>query len=323
MAFEIREASRSHAKPLVGLYSESGAGKTYTALLLARGFVGPAGRICMIETESGRGEAYADKNEYPEIGGYSVLSLRDDFSPKNYGEAIKQVEQGGFDALIIDSASHEWEGAGGVLDMASKNEAAGKKGMLIWQGPKIDHQKHFMLKFMQTPLSLVILCMRAKYPMTGSGSNLKRSEILEPKQSEDILYEMFVHGWIEKGSHNFKPTKITAKSLHEVFPDGRPITLDTGRRLAQWAKGQPTAAATPAATATPGATDTPDPLAKEKALANDIRAAIKEATDYQGLLDLWEIGYRSDIETVRSASQKAYDSLKEIFDLRITELGEN
>ena len=72
MSFSFRPAERSQAKPLIGLYAESGCGKTYSALLLARGFVGSAGKIGMIETEAGRGEAYADIVP----GGYDVASLR-------------------------------------------------------------------------------------------------------------------------------------------------------------------------------------------------------------------------------------------------------
>ena len=93
MTYQVRPASRSQAKPLIGIYSESGCGKTYSALLLARGYAGPDGRIIMIETESGRGEAYADPIEYPEIGGYDVISMRDNFSPAEYGKAITAAEQ--------------------------------------------------------------------------------------------------------------------------------------------------------------------------------------------------------------------------------------
>lgn len=241
MAYQFRPAARSEAKPLIGLYSTSGAGKTYSALLLARGFVGPTGRIGMIETESGRGEAYADPSEYPEIGGYEVLSLREDFSPKAYGEAISAAETEHLDALIIDSASHEWEGFGGVLGMAAKNQADGKRGPLVWQQPKMDHAKHFMLRFMQTPVPLVILCMRAKFPMTekpkpGGGKDWVRSEELKPIQADDILFEMFVHGWIDQ-AHAFHVTKCTAKGLQSVFVDGKPITVETGRGLAAWASG--------------------------------------------------------------------------------------
>lgn len=235
--FAFRPAKRSNAKPLIGLYSESGCGKTYSALLLARGFVGPKGRIGMIETEAGRGEAYADPKEYPEIGGYDVLPLHGDFSPENYGKAITTAETGKYDALIIDSASHEWEGQGGVLQMAAAREASGSKGQLIWQKPKIDHQRHFMLRFMQTPIPLVILCMRAKYPMEKNGSDWARSKILEPKQSDDILFEMFVHGWID-ADHKFHRTKATAKALEPVFVDNQLLSIATGEKLASWSRGE-------------------------------------------------------------------------------------
>jgi len=308
MNYEIREGSRSHAKPLIGLYAESGTGKTYSALLMARGFVGPQGRICMIETESGRGEAYADKNEYPEIGGYDVLSMRDNFSPENYGQAIAAVEKGKYDALIIDSASHEWEGAGGVLDKAAENMKT-KKGLLVWQEPKISHQKNFMLKFMQTPLPLVILCMRAKYPMIEVYNEQKgrkepqRSDILEPKQSEDILYEMFVHGWIDK-AHKFHPTKVTASSLKPVFPDGGMLSIETGQKLAQWAKG---VSATPAQSSAPELT----PIQKT---TNRIALAIDSCLNAIDLESCWNEDYKDDIALVQIEKPKFYDALKTKYD---------
>src|SRR5271157_2791359 len=110
----FRKAVASEAKPLIGLYAESGCGKTKSALLLAKGFADDMSKVGMIETESGRGEAYASE---PDVGGYQVLSLRKEFSPKLYGEAIALAETMKLQVLIIDSASHEWEGVGGVLDM--------------------------------------------------------------------------------------------------------------------------------------------------------------------------------------------------------------
>ncbi len=264
----IREAQRASAKPLMGLYGESESGKTYTALLVARGFVGPTGRICMIETEAGRGESYAEPSEYPELAGtgsknYDVIPLRDDFSPVRYGEAIGLVEKGKYDALIIDSGSHEWEGPGGVLAMADENSKS-MKGVLIWQRPKLAHARHFMLKLMQTPIPLVILNMRAKYPMEekqkpGGGKEWVRSTILEPKQSDDILYEMFVHGWIDR-AHNFHLNRATSKSLAPVFSGDKPLTLETGRALAAWAKG-----GAPAAKAEPFNLQPPEDEGREAA----------------------------------------------------------
>ncbi len=235
MSYSLRPAKRSEAKPLIGLYSESGSGKTWSALMLARGFVGPKGKIAMIETEAGRGEVYADVLP----GGYHVCSMRDTFSPENYGEAIKAVEQERADALIIDSASHEWEGSGGVLAMAAENEVAGKKSLMIWQGPKLAHQRYFVLRLLATPIPLVIVCMRAKYPMkelkVDGKKEWARADDLAPVQSDGILYELMIHGWIDR-EHRFRGTKYTRDDLRAVLKDGEPISIATGERLAAWAK---------------------------------------------------------------------------------------
>jgi hypothetical protein len=232
-ATAFRPATRAEAKPLIGLYAESGNGKTWSALLLARGFVGPNGKIGMIETEGGRGEANVGREP---VGQYLVRPIRGSFSPEEYGKAITDAEAAGLDALIIDSASHEWEGAGGVLSMAADNQAKGVKGVLVWQQPKIQHQRNFMLRLMQTPIPLVIVCMRAKYPMEQVKGEWQRSKVLEPKQADDILFEMFVHGWID-AEHKLHVTKYTLPELANVIKDGEPISIDTGRRLAEWAKG--------------------------------------------------------------------------------------
>jgi hypothetical protein len=236
----FRPASRAEAKPLIGLYAKSGHGKTWSALLLARGFVGPGGKIGMIETEGGRGEANVGREP---VGQYFVRPIRGNFSPEEYDKAISDAENAKIDALIIDSASHEWEGAGGVLAMAAENDAAGKKGVLVWQQPKIKHQRHFMLRLMGTPIPLVIVCMRARFPMEhakGKDGRMEwaRSTVLEPKQDDDILYEMFVHGWIDN-EHKLHVTKYTMPELGHVIIDGEPIGIESGQRLATWAKGSP------------------------------------------------------------------------------------
>jgi hypothetical protein len=243
MSVTFRPARREEAKPLIGIYALSGYGKTWSALLLARGFVGEEGRIGMIETEGGRGEAYVGRAP---VGVYDVCPIRGNFSPQAYGAAIAAAEKERYDALIVDSASHEWEGEGGVLAMAAANAAGGKSGVLIWQQPKIDHQRHFMLKLMQTPIPLVIVCMRAKYPMVqrdgvGGNKTWERSDILEPKQSDDILFEMFVHGWID-AAHAFHGTRYTLPELERALVPGQPISVESGARLAAWARERTAAA---------------------------------------------------------------------------------
>ena len=285
MGYTLRPAITSEAKPLIGLYSESGRGKTKSALLLAKGFAGDMSKVAMIETEAGRGEVYAKD---PVVGGYLVRPIRDNFAPVEYGKAITDVEKaGGILALIIDSASHEWEGSDGVLGWAAKNQAEGKKGPLVWQMPKMSHQRDFILRLLQTPVPLVIVCMRAKYPMKEVEKNGKkewtRSEYLEPKQSEDILFEMMVHGWIDE-KHNFHGTKYTTDDFRTILIDGKPITVESGKRLAEWAKGgvakQPERSTVPqeesSTTGQPEAS-TAEPLAVGTELRTKIDGMISEA----------------------------------------------
>jgi hypothetical protein len=297
MDYRIRPARRSEAKPLVGLYSESGCGKTCSALLLAKGFAGDMARVGMIETESGRGEVFSDD---PIIGGYSVISMRDDFSPKNYGQAIDIANKSKLRALIIDSASHEWEGYNGVLGMAAANQAAGKKGPLVWQQPKMDHQREFMLRLMQTPIPLVIVCMRAKYPMKevkkpDGTKEWFRSEVLEPKQSEDILFEMMVHAWID-AEHKLHITKPKASEkygviMRGIFEDGKPITVETGERLAKWAAGGEKREI-------PGETAHEDALQSKKAPDDQSSVAKKESPKEP---------QRSEKDYTKQKAKKGYD----------------
>lgn len=255
----VRKAVQANAKPLIGLYAESNGGKTHSALILAKGFTGDMNKVHMIETESGRGEAWA---EDAVVGGYNVISLHGNFSPNEYGQAISLAEKSNAQCLIVDSGSHEWEGVNGVLAMAAQNQADGKKGPIVWQQPKILHQREFMLRLTQSPIPLIILCMRAKYVMEEVTPDylrkLKekhpdvrppklgewtRSADLSPKQSEDVLFEMFVHGWLDKEKHCFHGTKYTVQNLREVIRDGEPITVETGQRLAAWAAARKSNAA--------------------------------------------------------------------------------
>src|SRR3982074_1292681 len=57
----IAPAERAGAHLLIQLYGPPRSGKTYTALRIARGMVGPKGQIGVLDTESGRARLYSDK----------------------------------------------------------------------------------------------------------------------------------------------------------------------------------------------------------------------------------------------------------------------
>lgn len=277
---QIRQATRQGVRPLISLYSESGGGKTFSALLLARGFVGPTGKMVLIDSESGRGELYSD---VPEFGGYEVLPLDEPFSPSRYIEAMSIVEKSGAAIGICDSASHEWEGISGVLDMADQNrEKSGKDGLHNWRKPKMEHAM-FLQKLLRSPIPWII-CLRAKYKTRQAKDNngktiIVKDDTLTPIQADDFIFESTVHAALDM-QHNFHPTKVSHPELAKCLPNGSPITLEHGRLLAQWC-------ANPGSSPTTAQAKT-QPTAKPKTPLAELRSITKGVSGWDGQAATWE-----------------------------------
>lgn len=239
--FKIQAATRQGVKPLIVPYSESGCGKTYSSLLLARGLAGPKGKIVVADSESRRASLYADVL----AGGFETFDLGEPFSPARYIDAIDTIESSGAACGIIDSGSHEWEGPGGVLDMAGSNEhKSGKAGLHNWRLPKLEHAK-FVQRLLRTKIPFVI-CLRAKYKSRqGKDSNGKtvivRDDHLSPIQAEDFIFEATAHFEI-RPDHSINLTKCSHPALRNCFPTQGPIKIEHGAMLAAWCNG--TSAAT-------------------------------------------------------------------------------
>lgn len=243
MSFEIKLATRVGINPLIVAYSESGCGKTYSALLLARGMAGPKGKIVVADSESGRASLYADVLE----GGFETFDLCSPFSPQRYIEAVDAIEASGAAVGIIDSGSHEWEGMNGVLDMAGENETrSGKAGLHNWKVPKFEHAK-FVQRLLRTKIPLIV-CLRAKYKSRQTKENGKtvivKDETTSPIQAEDFIFEATLHFEILQ-NHSIILTKCSHPSLRDCFPKDKttPITTEHGKALAAWcnAAGKPNA----------------------------------------------------------------------------------
>ena len=225
----IHKAIRKGTPALISLWGQSGSGKTYSALLLARGLVGPQGKIGMIDTENRRGEFYADL-----VGGWDHLDLQPPFTPDRYMQALSEFEQAGdYGCVIIDSASHVWEGEGGVLDMAEGGRAQGGQllqGLKKWQAPKMAY-KRMMNDLIRAPMH-VIFCLRAKNKSEQEGNKIVDRGLV-PIAEKNFVYEMTVDAQLIKESH--VPGEIKCpEALIDAFPRNKPITIKTGEMIAAW-----------------------------------------------------------------------------------------
>jgi hypothetical protein len=107
MALQIRKAEKKQSRLRLSIAGPAGSGKTYSALRIASEL---GGKILMIDTERGSSEKYADEFEF------DVIQL-EDFHPENFIEGIKAGEKAGYEIIIIDSTSHEWNGKNGILEL--------------------------------------------------------------------------------------------------------------------------------------------------------------------------------------------------------------
>lgn len=112
---QLRKATRQKAKIRLGLSAVSGGGKTYSAILIAKGLCkGKLDKVAIIDTENGSADLYAH------MGNFNVLTLTPPYPPEKYIQAIKDCEEAGMQVIIIDSITHEWDGAGGCLDIVEE-----------------------------------------------------------------------------------------------------------------------------------------------------------------------------------------------------------
>ncbi len=241
--FQIKLAERKAIPVLICLWGPPGSGKTYSALKVARGLVGPNGKIGVIDTENKRAEFYATIGEP-----WDHLDFQPPFSPERYIEALDNFEEtGGYDCIIVDSMSHVWEGEGGILDMANNND---KKGLAKWNAPKMAY-KRMLNKLLRAPFH-VIFCLRAKEGVrqTGRGQDMEIESVgLEPICEKNFIYEMTVsallgpdHRPLFKPMDRFScnPMIPSVKAPDEIWGAIKPneyLNEATGEAIADWVNG--------------------------------------------------------------------------------------
>lgn len=215
--------------PSIAFCGKSGSGKTYGALLFARGYVGQHGKICIIDTENGRSDTYAGD---PEIGDFSVIDLTAPFTPDRYLEAYnvacELVGKDGF--IIIDSGSHEWAGEGGTLEFAEEqgNNSAGK-----WNKPK-QRRKNFV-SIISCPPVATIICLRIKDKLIDVRDPSKGTEE-EIVTEKNFRFELTVIAKFETESHKMTFMKAP-KPLQSIIRNGVIMTCELGDKFCKKMKG--------------------------------------------------------------------------------------
>ena len=219
----FKKAERKIAKLRLALIGPSGAGKTYSALLIAKGL---SGKVAMIDTERGSGSLYAD------LADYDVLQINPPFTPQKYVDAIHAAEKAGYDVLIIDSLSHAWSGPGGVLEIQDKVAKSTRNSFSAWR--EVTPQHNLLVDTILAASCHVIVTMRTKtaYEVVTEGGKTKVSKVgTNPVQREGMEYEFTVVMDLSIDGH----VASASKDRTSLF-DGAYFTPgeETGNKLLFW-----------------------------------------------------------------------------------------
>lgn len=221
----LRKAARQKAKLRIGITAPSGAGKTYSAILIANGLASSRDKIAIIDTENGSADLYAN------MGDFSVIRLEAPYTPERYIDAIKECEKEGMEVIIIDSATHEWDGKGGCLEI--QEQLGGK--YQDWAKVTPRHRK-FLEAILTSPCHIITTTRRKQdYEMNKDGSGkLKVEKVgLKEVQREGFEYELTLNLEIDT-RHNAS----ASKDRTGLFAD-KPefvITEETGKTLKDWSE---------------------------------------------------------------------------------------
>lgn len=243
MALTFQRATRATIPLKLGISGPSGSGKTTAALRLARGLVGPDAPIALLDTEGGSASLYAD------LTSFDVLDMNPPYQVAKFVAAIDAAVQGGYKAMIIDSASHEWKE---LLAEKEALDARGGNSYTNWGSITKKHET-FLAAIQNAPIHL-ICCLRAKDKHEIQDKDGKKSVVKLGQGSEmrDGFEYQLTTSWDLAMDHSAR----AGKDRTRIF-DGRlePITEATGRELAAWLNsGKPLAENT-------GSAFTPEPVA--------------------------------------------------------------
>ena len=261
MTFQFKPAIRESVGLIIGLAGPSGSGKTYSAMRLASGIAGDK-PFAVIDSEGGRAKHYADQFKFDHG------DLMPPFRPQAYTEAIHAADAAGYPVIVVDSVSHLWAGEGGILEWQEEelDRMAGDDWrkreacrMAAWIKPKMA-SKAFVQRLLQLRAHL-ILCFRAEEKVEMVKGDDGKTRIVPKKSTtgldgwmpvceKSLPYELTV-SFLLMPDNPGVPHPIKLQAQHRsMFPPGKPIDEEAGRRVAAWAAG---------------ATDKPDTAAIEQA----------------------------------------------------------
>lgn len=177
---QFQKATKEQAKLRLALFGPSGAGKTYSALRIAKGM---GAKVALIDSEGGSASKYADRFDFDVLDiGVKTIDV--------YIEAMKAAGDASYPILIIDSLSHAWKELLEEVDRLAKTKFKGNNWSAWSEGtPKQKKLVDALLNYD----GHIVATIRSKtdwlVTTNDQGKNVPQRLGLAPEQGKGIEYE--------------------------------------------------------------------------------------------------------------------------------------
>lgn len=261
--FRATPATRKAVPLLIGIAGPPGAGKTYSALVIAEGIrAHRGGPVIMIDTERNRSLAYAPPAGVAADGvnhfDFMHVPFTPPFSSLDFLEAVMQQREHKPSCIVIDSFSDEHEGDGGMLDFHDKelDRMAGddwskreRVGQAAWIKPKAKRLE--MMNGLFQVMTPLIFCFRArektKQIANDKGKQVPTNIGWTPIAPPEIVHNMSLFALLPvksdgvpmwKGNTAYEDFSIKLpRQFAGMFPEGKRIDSKMGQAMSIWALG--------------------------------------------------------------------------------------
>lgn len=235
----FKKASKSLAKAKIAITGPSGAGKTYSSLLLAKGLTNN-GKVGVIDTENGSADLY--ENEFNGWE-YFTLKVNPPYTVQKYLLAIDAAMREGMDCIIIDSLSHVWAAEGGLLQQKEALDSRGGNSYTNW-GNITKLYEEMKSKILHSNIHMVVT-MRSKQEyvleQNDKGKQAPRKVGLAPIMRDGMEYEFTVVFDVGM-DHQYMVSKSRIRLFDGVVEK---ISEKTGEDIRDWLVTAPPEAAPP------------------------------------------------------------------------------
>ena len=216
------KATRKGKYIKLAITGPAGSGKTYSALRLATG-LSQNSKIAFIDTENGSASLYATEFDF------DVSNVEAPYEINKLVNASKYVLENDYDVLIIDSASHFWNG---VLQYKSDLDKRGGNSFANWN--KANEHYKLMLRAILFSKIHVIVCMRSKMEYVlqenEKGKYAPQKIGMAPIMRDGVEYE-FTTVFDLDTSHKAQVSKDRTQMFSDrIFQ----LSETTGKKFIQW-----------------------------------------------------------------------------------------